>query len=65
MENEILDKLNEQDKKIDAIYKSVEKTRTYLKWTFYLTLIFFILPLIAIMVILPSLMRSITNMYNI
>ena len=65
MENEILEKMSEQDKKLDDIYISVEKTRKYLKWTFIVTIIFFVLPLVIIMAILPSLMSGITDMYNI
>jgi len=65
MEDKILEKIEEQNKKIDSIYKSVEKTRKYLKWTFYITVIFFVLPLLAVVVVLPSLMSGITEMYNI
>lgn len=65
MENEILNKLKEQDEKIDNIYKSVEKTRKYFQWTFYITIAFFVLPLIAIAVILPSVISGITSMYGI
>jgi hypothetical protein len=31
--NEIIKKLEQQDKKLDAIYASAEKTRKYLLWT--------------------------------
>ncbi len=65
MENQILEKIEAQDEKINSIYKSVEKTRKYLQWTFYLTIAFFVLPLITIVVILPSLLNGITAMYNI
>ncbi len=65
MENEILEKIKVQDEKIDSIYKSVEKTRKYLQWTFYLTIAFFVLPLVAIVAILPSLLSGITTMYGV
>ncbi len=65
MEDQILEKIEVQNEKIDSIFESVEKTRKYLKWTFYATIVFFVLPLIAIVVILPSLMSSMTEMYNI
>lgn len=65
MEDKILEKIDAQNEKIDSIYESVEKTRKYLKWTFYITVIFFVLPLIAIVAVLPSLISGITEMYNI
>jgi len=36
----------EHDKKVDEIYKSVEKTRKYFKWTLIATLAFVLLPLL-------------------
>ncbi len=65
MENQILEKLLEQDEKINEVYKSVEQTRKYLKWTFIVTIVFFVLPLFAIVMILPSLMSGMTDLYNI
>ena len=64
METEILNKVKELEAKIEKIYISVEKTRKYFQWTFIATIVFFILPLIVIAVILPSLMDSITNVYG-
>lgn len=54
MDNEILKKLEESDQKINEIYKSVEKTRKYFLWTLIITLAVLILPLIAMMFIIPS-----------
>jgi len=54
MENEILKKLEESDQKIDEIYKSVEKTRKYFLWMLIITLAVFILPLVALLFIVPS-----------
>lgn len=65
MESEIAQKLQEQDEKLERIYVSVEKTRKYLKWTFIATIVFFVLPLVIIMMILPSLISGITASYSI
>lgn len=55
MESEQLTQiLQEQQKKIDAIYTSVEKTRSYLWWTMIGTIAFFVLPLIGLLFIVPS-----------
>jgi hypothetical protein len=51
-------KLEELEKKIDAIYISVEKTRKYYKWTMYITVALFILPLIGIAFAIPSFMTN-------
>lgn len=58
MENEIQNKLKEQDEKLDAIYKSVEKTRKYFLIIIWITVIAFVLPLIAMMFVIPSFMSS-------
>lgn len=51
-------KLAELEKKIDAIYSSVEKTRTYFKWTMIITVALFILPLIGLLFAIPSFMSN-------
>ena len=33
MEEDVLKKFGEQDKKLDAIFRSTEKTRKYFLWT--------------------------------
>jgi type II secretory pathway component PulF len=58
MENEIENKIKEQGEKIDAIYKSVEKTRKYFLVIIWITVIAFVLPLIAMIFVLPSFMSS-------
>ena len=58
MENEIQNKLNKQDEKLDAIYKSVEKTRKYFLIIIWITIIAFVLPLIAMIFVIPSFMSS-------
>jgi len=58
MEQEIKQKLEEQSIKIDAIYKSVEKTRKYFQMIFWISIILFVLPLIALFFIIPSFLKS-------
>jgi hypothetical protein len=52
--DEILKRLDEQEKKIGAIYVSVEKTRTYLMWTLIITVAVVVLPLIGLVIAIPS-----------
>ncbi|MFA6386605.1 MAG: hypothetical protein WCW04_02445 [Candidatus Paceibacterota bacterium] len=51
-------KLDEMNKKIDAIYASVEKTRKYFKWTMIITVVVLVLPLIGLLFALPSFMAN-------
>ena len=46
MEEEILKKIEAQDKKLEEIYNSVEKMRKYFLWTLIVTIAVIILPLI-------------------
>ena len=54
MEEDIIKKLDEQEKKIEAIYRSVEKTRKYFLWTMIITVVLFVLPLLGLLVIIPQ-----------
>ncbi len=60
MDPEILKKLQEQEIKIDLMYKSVEKMRKYFMWTFILSLVFFVLPLLSLIFVFPSLWSALT-----
>ncbi len=62
--DEILKKLEEQDKKIDAIYVSVEKTRKYFLWTMIITIVTIILPIIALIVLIPWVVSTFSSMYG-
>jgi TRAP-type mannitol/chloroaromatic compound transport system permease small subunit len=65
MEIELTQKLEEQDKKIDAIYRSVERTRKYILWTFVFNIIIFILPLVGLVIAIPWFLKTIASVYNI
>lgn len=47
-------KMQELEQKIDAIYKSVEKTRKMFLWTLILAAVTFIIPLIGLMYVIPT-----------
>ena len=53
-EQAILAKLEEQNKKIDGIYKSVEKTRKYFLWTLIISIVVVVLPLIGLLFVIPQ-----------
>lgn len=65
MENEILEKLKQNEEKIDKIFISVEKTRKYIFWTMIITVVFLVLPLIGIIFIIPTFLNTYSSMSGI
>ncbi|MFA6047574.1 MAG: hypothetical protein WCV59_00525 [Parcubacteria group bacterium] len=65
MDQELLKKLEEQEKKIDDIYKSVEKTRKYFLWTLIITVVTIVLPLIGLLIAIPWMLKTMTTAYGL
>lgn len=65
MEQEILRKLEEHSQKLDAIYRSAEKTRKYFLWTMIVTVILFVLPLIGLMFAIPSYLDTLNQVMSL
>lgn len=65
MENEILEKIQEQDAKLDEIFKSVEKTRRYFLWTLIATVVTFVLPLLGLAIAIPWFLKTMTAAYGL
>ncbi len=64
MEEEILKKIEDQEKKLDKIYISVEKTRKYFLSIMIMTVVFFVFPLIGLLFALPRIINFYTDMFN-
>ena len=62
MDQELKERIDAQDKKIEQIYISVEKTKKYIQWTIIVSVFCFVIPLIALVIIIPILMNSYTSM---
>jgi hypothetical protein len=58
MDQELQKKIEEQGVKIDAIYKSVEKTRKYFLMIIWVTVIAVVLPLIGMIFVIPSFLSN-------
>jgi len=58
MENEILKKLDEQGRKIEEIFLSVEKTRKYFLRTLIISAVFVILPIVGLMFVIPQFLNT-------
>lgn len=65
MEQEILNRTQAQDELLQKIYISTEKTRKYFLWTFYMTLAFFVLPLLALMFVIPTFLSTISSIQGL
>ncbi|MEF3691995.1 MAG: hypothetical protein V3574_03000 [Candidatus Moraniibacteriota bacterium] len=61
MEQEILKKLEAQDKKLDEIWKSVEKTRKYFIFTMVSSIVMVVLPLLALLIAIPFMLNAISS----
>ena len=61
MDIELQKKLEEQGQKIDAIYKSVEKTRKYFLAILWITVIAVVLPIIGLFFAIPSFLSNYTG----
>ena len=65
MENEVKNKLEEQEKMLSAIYESVEKTRKYFLVVLWSTIILFVLPLIGLLFAIPAFLSSYSSALGI
>jgi hypothetical protein len=59
MDQELKMRLDAQDEKLAGIYKSVEATRKYFKWTMIITIALFILPLFGLFFAIPSFLSAV------
>ena len=58
MNEDILKRLDEQDKKLTAVLESSEKMRKYFLWTLIISVAVIILPMIGMVFVLPSFFDS-------
>lgn len=58
---ELLAKLDEIGAKADRAYVAAEAVRKYLFWTGIITIVLFVVPLIALAFVLPSFISSYTS----
>ncbi len=56
--------LQDQRQMIEKIYVSVEKTRKYFMWTTIISVAFFVLPLIAMLFVIPSFISTYSGLID-
>ncbi len=59
MEKEILIKMEENKKRIEEIYISVEKTRKYFLWALIFNVAVIVLPFLGLILIIPWFLQTI------
>ena len=64
-EQELVAKIEQQDGKLDAIYRSVEKTRKYFLWTLIISVAMIVLPLLGLAIIIPMVFKTISSAYGL
>ncbi len=53
-----------QDLMIQEIYENTRKTKNYIKWQLYITVILVVLPLLASVIVIPFVLRSLASSYG-
>ncbi len=59
MDEELKKRFDEQDKKLDAIYRSSEKMRKIFLWKLIITIVMIVLPLIGLLVVIPKFLSTV------
>lgn len=58
MEQEILNRLQKNEEKLEKIFVSVEKMRRYFLWTLIITIVVVLLPAIGLLFAVPKFMDT-------
>lgn len=64
MEQDLLEKLDQMDKKIEETRTLAQKTWKLFFWTMVGTVVTFVLPLIALAFVIPYFLRTVTSGLN-
>lgn len=64
MDSELTNKLAAQDAKLDAIFKSVEKTRKYFLVVMWISILAVVLPVIGLAFAIPSFLSMYSSLLN-
>jgi hypothetical protein len=65
MEQEILNRLQKNEEKLEKIFASVEKMRRYFLWTLIITVLMVLLPAVGLVFAIPKFMDTYSQVGNI
>jgi preprotein translocase subunit SecF len=64
MDEQLYKKIEDMEIKINEIYKVMNTAKNMMKWSIIITAVLFIIPLIILAFILPSMLDTITSSYS-
>jgi hypothetical protein len=64
MDDELRQRLDAQDILLNSINASLNRIRAYFKWTFIITLVLILLPLIGALFAIPAVLSSYASVYS-
>ena len=53
-----------QEQVLQEILENTQKTKKYIQWQLYITVALVVIPLIAMVAIVPMVLKSVSNMYG-
>ena len=53
-----------QEEMLMEIYENTRKTKNYMKWQLYITIVLVVLPLISMVFVIPTLLKSLGSTYG-
>lgn len=62
MNEDLIQKIEENSRKIEKIYESVEKTRKYMLTAVIVMIIMFFLPLIGLIFVIPQFLKTYSSL---
>ncbi len=63
MENKQTINLSQEDV-LRLIYENTQKTKKYMQWQFYVTIVLVVLPLLAMAFVIPSILSNLGSVYS-
>jgi len=64
MDQELNQRMKQLEEKIDELYVSSKRIQMYFKWTFIVTIVFFVVPLILSLFAIPYFISTYSSMYT-
>jgi len=64
MDQELNQRMKQLEEKIDELYVSSKRIQMYFKWTFIVTIVFFVVPFILSLFAIPYFISTYSSMYT-
>jgi predicted nucleic acid-binding Zn ribbon protein len=61
---DVLVNSNSQDEVLRQILENTQKTKKYMQWQFYVTIVLVVLPILAMAFVIPSILSNLGSMYG-